>query len=76
MSWRRRGEDPPALAVRGVWHEPRDAAPILRGVSVGENAVIGTSSVVTTNVPANAVVAGVPARILRMRKAPKTFRWA
>jgi acetyltransferase-like isoleucine patch superfamily enzyme len=49
---------------------------LLRGVSVGENSVIGTSAVVTANVPANAVVAGVPARILRMRKAPKTFRWA
>jgi len=49
---------------------------LLRGVSVGENSVIGTSAVVTANVPANAVVAGIPARILRMRKAPKTFRWA
>jgi acetyltransferase-like isoleucine patch superfamily enzyme len=49
---------------------------LLRGVSVGENSVIGTSAVVTANVPDNAVVAGVPARILRMRKAPKTFRWA
>ena len=48
---------------------------LLRGVSVGENSVIGTSAVVTANVPANAVVAGIPARILRMRKAPKTFRW-
>jgi acetyltransferase-like isoleucine patch superfamily enzyme len=37
--------------------------------------VIGTSSVVTANVPTNAVVAGAPARLIRMRKAPKTFRW-
>ena len=48
---------------------------LLRGVSVGDNSVIGTSSVVTAAVPANAVVAGVPARIVRMRKAPRTFRW-
>ena len=48
---------------------------LLRGVSVGDNAVIGTSAVVTCDVPANAVVAGVPARLIRMRKAPKTFRW-
>ena len=48
---------------------------ILRGIQVGNNAIIGTSSVLTTDVPDNAVVAGVPARVIRMRDAPKTFRW-
>jgi acetyltransferase-like isoleucine patch superfamily enzyme len=48
---------------------------ILRGVAVGDNAVVGTSAVVTRDVPENAVVAGVPARMLRMRDAPKTLRW-
>ena len=48
----------------------------LRGVTVGDNAVIGTTSVVTTDVPSNAVSAGVPARVLRMRKAPERLRWA
>jgi acetyltransferase-like isoleucine patch superfamily enzyme len=48
---------------------------ILRGVRVGDNCVLGTSAVVTKDVPANAVVAGIPARVVRMRKAPKTFRW-
>ncbi len=48
---------------------------ILRGVTVGDNAVIGTSAVVTGDVPANAVVAGVPARVIRMRDEPKTLRW-
>ncbi len=50
-------------------------AAFLRGVTVGDNAVVGTYTVVNNDVPANAVVAGVPVRVLRMRRAPQTLRW-
>lgn len=41
---------------------------ILCGLTIGENAIVGAGSVVTKDVPANAVVAGVPARVIRLQK--------
>jgi acetyltransferase-like isoleucine patch superfamily enzyme len=44
---------------------------VLSNVTVGENALVGAGSVVTKDVPANAVVAGNPARILRFLNQEK-----
>jgi acetyltransferase-like isoleucine patch superfamily enzyme len=49
---------------------------VLRGVRIGDNSIVGTSSVVTSEVPENAVVAGAPARLIRMREEPRSMRWA
>lgn len=46
-------------------------ATILPGVSIGEGAIIGAGAVVTTDIPAYAIAAGVPARVLRWRKDNK-----
>lgn len=40
-------------------------ATILPGVTVGENAVVAAGAVVSRNVPANTVVGGIPAKIIR-----------
>jgi acetyltransferase-like isoleucine patch superfamily enzyme len=47
----------------------------LRGTVTGDNAVVGSLTVVSKDVPANAVVGGAPVRVLRMRPAPRSLRW-
>ena len=46
-------------------------ATILSNVTIGENALVGAGSVVTKDVPANAVVVGNPARVLRYLQADR-----
>jgi UDP-2-acetamido-3-amino-2,3-dideoxy-glucuronate N-acetyltransferase len=53
----------PTLVKRGA--SIGSSATILCGVTVGENAIVGAGSVVTKDVPAETVVAGNPARVLR-----------
>jgi len=40
---------------------------VLDGVKIGSGAVIGANSVVTKDVPENAVAVGSPAKVIRMR---------
>ena len=45
---------------------------IMDGVTVGTGAVVGAAAVVTKDVPPYAIVAGVPAKVLRYRFTPET----
>ena len=40
---------------------------VIGGISIGNNVTIGANAVVTKPVPDNAIVAGVPAKILRIK---------
>src|SRR5881396_1359339 len=42
------------------------------GVNIGENALIGAGSVVTKDIPDNAIAVGIPARVVGYRKPPAT----
>lgn len=48
-----------------------EGALVLSGVRIGDGAVVAARAVVTKNVPAYAVVGGVPARVIRMRFSPE-----
>ena len=57
--------DPPTVIGNDVWIG--DNVLILAGKTIGDGAVVGGGAVVTRDVPAYAVVAGVPARLISRR---------
>jgi acetyltransferase-like isoleucine patch superfamily enzyme len=71
------------LQTEKDWHVERttvkkgasigSGATVLANVIVGENAIVGAGSVVTKDVPANSIVAGNPAKVLRqINTEPRT----
>ena len=53
----------PIVIKRNAWIGA--AATILPGVTIGENAVVAAGAVVSKDVPANTIVGGVPAKIIK-----------
>lgn len=53
----------PIVVKRNAWIGA--AATILPGVTIGENAVVAAGAVVSRDVPANSIVAGVPAKVVK-----------
>jgi acetyltransferase-like isoleucine patch superfamily enzyme len=51
-----------------------EGATIKQGITIGDGAVIGTRSVVTKDIPPYAVVAGVPAKIIKYRFDEDTIK--
>lgn len=58
----------PVLLKTGCWIGT--GAAILPGVTIGRNAVVAANAVVTKDVPDYAVVAGIPARVIKQLKGP------
>lgn len=42
-------------------------AKVMGDITIGDNAIIGTNAVVTSDVPKNAIVAGIPAKVIKYR---------
>jgi len=53
----------PIIIKRNAWIGA--AATILPGVTVGENSIVAAGAVVTIDVPANTIVGGVPAKVIK-----------
>ena len=53
----------PIVIENGVWLGA--AVTVMPGVTIGENSVVAANAVVTSDVPTNTVVGGIPARFIR-----------
>jgi len=65
------GATEPILLKNNVWIG--DGAVVCKGVTIGENSIIGTGSIVTSDIPANVIAAGNPAKVVKQLDADEGF---
>ncbi len=65
------GKTAPIHIENNVWIG--DSAIICKGVSIGENSIVGAGAVVVDNIPSNCVAAGNPARLVKHLDAAETM---
>ena len=65
------GKTAPIKIEDNVWIG--DSAIVCKGVTIGENSIIGAGAVVVDSIPANCVAAGNPARIVKKLDAGESF---
>jgi acetyltransferase-like isoleucine patch superfamily enzyme len=55
----------PVKICNNVWLGSK--VTVIKGVTIGDNAIVGANAVVTKDIPANAVAFGIPAKVVRFR---------
>ena len=65
------GKAKPIRVEKNVW--VGDSAIVCKGVTIGENSVIGAGAVVVEDIPANVIAAGNPARVVRQLDPNERF---
>jgi acetyltransferase-like isoleucine patch superfamily enzyme len=65
------GKARPVILERNAWIG--DSAIVCKGVTIGENCIVGAGAIVVESVPANCVAAGNPARVVKQLDPHETF---
>lgn len=65
------GRAEPVTLSTNVW--VGDSAIICKGVTIGENAIVGAGAIVVDDIPANCIAAGNPARVVKRLDPNETF---
>ncbi len=65
------GKTAPVHIENNVWIG--DSVIVCKGVTIGENSIVGAGAVVVDNIPANCVAAGNPARIVKQLDVAESF---